>query len=340
VRIVSGFDTASAFAAAIETDTRSVKGQTVRITFRARPIQSQLFRKIKGRDRWRNILYFSHTTYTGGRLFIDAVIYEYVGGRRPYQKFPQIRCSIPLSLAVSRAVAQKAVKQAALSALEVELTGKVGAVTKLGADDYAMELADAQVTLRALDDTFFNGKARTIEPAKLPPSKASELRAPEFKQETVLEMEAENSPELQLYADWERDLTGWYARKLTRGCSGRAMALVHSPNSGATFTVRLENPLPPGLYRVEVEAVYTSARLRANIIEARLGDGSVRIAWFYGKRNAWMISPAVNIREPARALVVKAVQAGGGGLNEAPTMEEMVIMLDRLRIVRVEGGRP
>jgi len=89
-----------------------------------------------------------------------------------------------------------------------------------------------------------------------------------------------------------------------------------------------------------VEAHYTGGRLRTHAIEVGLGDAATRVAWFYGKQKTWMKSPAFRLARAADTLTVKAIQAGGGGVNAAPEMQEMVIMLDRIRVVRIEEGQP
>jgi hypothetical protein len=340
---VNDFESASDLAQAIEAGRGDLTARPVELTFRDRRIQQQIFRKVKRRRRWRNHLFLASVAYderTASCCF-DAWVYQYQGDRRPYQRFPQIQCRMPFAVAAGRAEAEAIIRAADLLSLTITVCGRPSGVEKLGRDRCRLVLAGASITARRGKELLCRGDARMIEPGALP-GPAAPLRTGmhPLREETSAELEAEDAPALLLYADWERDVGGWYARELTRGCSGKGIAVVHERNMGQAFAWALPAPLPAGHYRVEVEGHYTSARFRANRIRVALADAVTDIAWFYGQRDNWMTGPVFRTSRPADALFVKAVQSGGGGVNCAPELRDMVIMLDRIRVVAVETEWP
>jgi len=227
-RKLASFDEAAAFAGEVERSHKGLTGKTIRVTFRDKRIQQQVFRKVKRRKRWRNILFFSRAAYGNGALFFDGVIYAYVGQRRPYQKFPQVRCDMPFAVPMPEARAREAVRAADLLALDVEVTGRIERVRKNGTDNYTVTLREPTVRLLTGGRVIFSGRGRPVEARQAPPPNASPATGHrKLKTRTVLEMEAEDATSLIWYADWQRDEKGWYAREITRKCSGRGIAVAH-----------------------------------------------------------------------------------------------------------------
>ena len=50
-----------------------------------------------------------------------------------------------------------------------------------------------------------------------------------------------------------------------------------------------------------------------------------------------MTSPVFEARQPFSEFDITGIRSGGGGVNAAPEMREPVIMLDRIRIWKVEA---
>lgn len=341
MRGVTTFEDADAFARDVEKDQKRLIGESIRFSFKDKRIQQQVFRKVKGKERWQNHLFFSRMVSNEkaganrGDMWIDGWIYEYQGARRPYQEFPQVTCRMPF-VVQNVSDARRALRAADMLSLTIEVEGRIESIRKAKTDSYEVCLSDATVVMRDGNKEIFRGSARTAAATELPVAGVGvETGNTIFETTPVLEMEAENAPALKLYADWDRSNTGWYARELTHGCSGNAIATVHVKNVGASFDYELPEPLPPALYRVEVNPYYASARLTENIVEVTLADAMAPVAWFYGGKDKWMTSPTMQTAGPATKLSIKAVKVGGGGVNSAPEMHEMVIMLDRIRIVRV-----
>ncbi len=110
------------------------------------------------------------------------------------------------------------------------------------------------------------------------------------------------------------------------------IAVCEHPGLPASMTLRFEKPLPPGTYKISIETPYYRNRDFDNILRFRLGEEEVETAYRFGGRLPWALVPALRITRPARELTVTAVQAGGGGLSEAPPYYRYWIAIAQLFI--------
>ncbi|HNQ35214.1 MAG TPA: hypothetical protein PKN80_04035 [bacterium] len=299
--------------------------------FRDQRIQQTVFRKVRRQNVWHNLLYWDRVTYRpeSGELCFDATLYQYTDRRKP------LLIRLPFAVKVDETAGRAAVRAADRLTLEAVLSGRFQSAAVNPDKSYGLALESPRVKLLAGERPLLAERAaRLLRPEELPAAGSGLSSGAPIKETAVLEMEAEAVEGLKFYADWEPDLDGWYAREITRGVSGKGLAVVSARNTGASFTLRLPQPLPAGLYRVQVQPHYNSARFRDNILEVRLGRETARLGWFYV--SDWPSTPVIEAAGPVSEVVIKAVQVGGGGLNAAPEWPELVILLDKIRITRVE----
>ena len=199
----------------------------------------------------------------------------------------------------------------------------------------------AEVKFKSMNTAIISGRATlrdalSLESNCLPVKKMKKLVTA-----TVLAIEAEEMSSLIWFSDFERDATGWYALELYTSASADHVAVVHGKNMGAVATHTFAKPLPPGTYRVHLDPHKGSSRWDDNILEVTLGDASGRVTWMYSTRgdDLFTCHPLVT-KVPAGKLEIKAVKCGGGGVNTVPEMPEPTIMLDTIRIDRIEWQDP
>ncbi|OPZ93442.1 MAG: hypothetical protein BWY73_00322 [candidate division TA06 bacterium ADurb.Bin417] len=110
------------------------------------------------------------------------------------------------------------------------------------------------------------------------------------------------------------------------------IAVCEHPGVPASMTLKFEKPLPAGTYKIAFETPFYRNRDFDNILRFRLGEEEVETAYRFGGRLPWVVAPALRINKPARELTVTAVQAGGGGLSEAPPYYRYWIAISQLFI--------
>ena len=335
---LEGLASAEAFAAAVRSGETRPANARVEFSLSPLSLQKQVFHKVRRQPIWHHFLYMERAAFAErtGELCIDATLYRLVSQDKSWS------VSAPFAFKTDAAAARRICAAADLLALDIRAAGTVKSFRAEGPepDSRRVEFADLTVDVLVDGKSVYKGPARSIPIRDVPgPDAPIRAGATRIAERTVLEMEAEDASGLIYYADWERDETGWYGREITRDVSGTGMAVVHARNIGAVLTHRLVRPLPPGRYRVDVAPCYAGARLREFIVDADLAGARGRVAWFLAERGGeWMKGRSFVTGAPATELRIIAVQSGGGGINAAPEMRDMVIMLDRIRIVAVSEG--
>ena len=109
----------------------------------------------------------------------------------------------------------------------------------------------------------------------------------------------------------------------------------------ATVTKTLDEPLPPGLYKVAMRTTYYRSRFVDSILRIKLGDAEVETCYWYpgltfgGGPSDWILVPALRTSVPAGKLTITALQVGGGDRSQAPPYYRRWIAFDRFFITNV-----
>lgn len=334
VRTVSDFEQLEPVVSQFPGNIQTLTGQEMAFTFKDKRIQQQRFRKTPRRDVWQNFLFFSPAVYcpASGEVFFNAVIYENTDSRAA------LLIKSPFAINADEKLGREVIRLSDRYALDVVLTGTVQGANKNPDKSYSLVLSNPTACLISEGKVLLTQPVRLVRTEELPHPGAGLATGQKHTETSVLEIEAEEAGSLQWYADWERDLPGWYGKEITRGASGKGIAVVHAKNTGAGFDYPLPQTLAPGSYQVLILPYYIRARWRDNIIELTLGGKSTQSFWYWG--GEWMSSPVLQITQPASVLTIMAIQVGGGGVNASPEMRELVIMLDKIKIVKIEEKGP
>lgn len=147
---------------------------------------------------------------------------------------------------------------------------------------------------------------------------------------------------LKLYADWELDERGWYARDyLDTYGNNSTVAVLHKGREGAEMWTALPQQLPPGTYQVFLRPGYTRQRVREHIVKVSLNDASREFRWHQTRgidSRGWIPAPFFETRREGGLIKIKALQVGGGGLGGVPeppawaTLIHEVFITDDLRM--------
>ncbi len=195
---------------------------------------------------------------------------------------------------------------------------------------------DARIAFRRGDRELAAADAVVSNLAALPAGFEPLEPKKEMTRATVLDLEAEDLNGLIYFSDWEREQKGWYGKELNFA-GGGGIAAVHLKNVGAVARHRFPAPLPPGTYLVYLDPFANTAFWGETAVEVRLGNAGGIIAWVRAEKLADQYScEPLCVTQPVQELQLKALQCQGGGANAAPVMEEPVILLDKLRVERIE----
>ena len=186
------------------------------------------------------------------------------------------------------------------------------------------------------DEEVLSGGATLRDGAFLSPHYRPAKMRDKLLRRNVLEIEAEEMNGLIYFSDWERAEKGWYGREL-KEAGGTGIAVIHEKNMNAIAIHRFDEPLPAGSYRILLDPHKGSTRWADTIVEVELANARRAITWFNSsrERDSYSGAPLTTLK-PAQALRIRAIQCGSGGINSVPEMKEPTIMLDSLRIIRLE----
>ncbi|MDP6115513.1 MAG: hypothetical protein QGF00_23010 [Planctomycetota bacterium] len=289
---------------------------------------------VKGSDQ-EHYLYIREVGYDPGdkSLGIGLVIYDVNQGGR----ILAVNAYIPASPEQAEAVQRSWEDYSLIAELAATLSSvpepKTPSDTRL---EFYGKWRAPRLRLLSSEREILSAQAAVRDGAFLSPHHKPAKMRQKLSMKSVFEIEAEDMNGLIYFSDWERHEKGWYGREL-RYAAGTGIAVIHEKNMGAIAVHRFDRPLPAGIYRVQLDPHKGSARWADTIVEVELADARRAVTWFNSSREKDSFSCApLTTSKPAPVLRIRAIQCGSGGINSVPEMKEPTIMLDTLRIMRLE----
>ena len=300
------------------------------------------FNRVYKADRIPQTLFFKTMGYNArdGQLEVPCIIYR----AREIKSAHQRAMPVMLKLKMKESDGWEAIRQFERRELRIELTVTIDGVRWELRDQrqtFLLSLAAPKARLYRLKSPWLDPPAQVGHAVSIGPEAAQEKEdiAGEFaeeKQKTHLLLKAAEFQSLKLFADWQPDEKGWYARDFldTYG-NDHQIAVFHKGREGAVMWTALPQSLPAGDYQVFLLPGYTRQRVREHILKVTLNDQSHEFRWHTTSpldTGGWIPAPVFATRKGGRLLKIQGLQVGGGGLGGIPEPPSWATILSKIFI--------
>ena len=300
------------------------------------------FRRVYKAPRIPQTLFFKTMGYDAReqRLEVPCTIYRAKEAKSAYQR----AMPIFLQLKMNEADGWKAIRQFRRRELRIELTVSMDGVRweyKDSRELFLLRLSEPKARLFFLKTPWLEPTVQVSHAEAIGPQAAQEREdiAKEFAEEkprTHLLLKAADFKSLNLFADWQPEQKGWYARDFldTYGHDHR-IATLHKGREGAVMWTSLPQSLPAGDWQAFIRPGYTRQRVREHILKLTLNDQTHEFRWHDTKTldtGGWIPAPVFATKKKGRLLKIQGLQVGGGGLGGVPEPPCWAIILNDIFI--------
>lgn len=211
--------------------------------------------------------------------------------------------------------------------LKVRLTTGIDGVRwvyKDGWERFLLHLARPRAELLRVQERWLEREVEVSYSGSLSPLAELYTHPPtmEERRRIQLEISAADFESLVLYARWEPNIKGWYAKEfLNLNGPTETVAVLHRGNEGAVMWTALPCTLPPDEYQVFLKPHYIRQRVKENILRVTLNGTTQEFQWHQTRGlsgGGWVPAPVFVAHRPGRLLKVRGLQVGGSRMDNPP----------------------